>query len=270
MSSESGYLRGDLNPEAPLYDKLPAAIRDAGEIRLGTTVGYPPYEFEDKKGNLIGYEPDLTGVLSAELGVPIRWVDAPYAALYPGLESGRFDVLMAGAAVTQERVDLYDPVTYLEGGSALVVPTGNPEGIDDVDDLCGHTIAVVTATSQETFLTDTAETCSGDAPLEILSLESDTSGLLQIRQQRADGLLASAIGASYYVKTSDGAFEMVLPDIEPGLFGLVAAPDDPALGETLAEGFNGAIESGTYADVLAKWQMDELAIDTSEVDPTPN
>jgi polar amino acid transport system substrate-binding protein len=267
--SEDGYLRGEVDKSAPLYDELPDDIKSAGRLVVGTSVGYPPFSYFDKNGtDLIGFEPDLSGALSEQLGVPVGWEDAVFSALFTGLEADRFDGLWVGMLVTEEREQQYSMVTYMEAGSGVVVAEGNPGGISSLEDLCGETVAVTRGTSQESFLVTEGENCS-EGTIETLALDSDTEGQLQVKQGRAVALLATSPSAVYYAENSDGSLELVegMENVRPGLYGLMLKQGDTDLAKVLQKGVQGMIDSGSYEEIMTDWQLEGQAVDESLINP---
>ena len=58
---------------APLADKLPQAVRDAGVIKVGSDIAYAPVEFKDSSGKTVGIDPDLADAMGKQLGVKFDW-----------------------------------------------------------------------------------------------------------------------------------------------------------------------------------------------------
>lgn len=83
--------------EAPtaLVDK----VVEAGKVRLGVDLTFPPLQFRDKDTNEpMGYCVDISKAIAKDLGVEIEWVELPFAQLIPGLQADQFD--WSGIALT--------------------------------------------------------------------------------------------------------------------------------------------------------------------------
>ncbi len=74
-------------------------VVEAGVLRAGVDLTFPPLQFRDKDTNEpMGYCVDLTNAIAADLGVTVEWVELPFAQLIPGLQAGQFD--WSGIALT--------------------------------------------------------------------------------------------------------------------------------------------------------------------------
>lgn len=269
VSNEDGQVRGKVNKDAPLYNELPDDVKASGEIKVGTNA-FPPYALRTSDGKtLIGFEPDLSGALSQELGVPIRWELVEYTSLYSGLLADRYDAVWAGAALTPERIEKYNMVTEMNNSSSLLVKAGNPENIAALSDLCGQTVAVAGGTSQDKFLQKEAAKCPEGKTIDILGLEDDRAGQLQVSQGRAVALLGATPSAEYSAQTSRGSLERVVPNINPGQMGIEVAKSKTQLAQAMAKAMQRAIDEGDYNKILTQWGLSDLAATKSELVTAP-
>jgi polar amino acid transport system substrate-binding protein len=260
-SAGDGTTRGSVDEQAPLYDALPDRIKEQQSIVLGSSIAYPPYEYFAEDGTtLLGFEPELSDALSSQLGVPFEWQDVGYDTLFTGLDSKRYDILWVGTNDTPEREETYDFVDYLESASGYVVPAGNPEGLRAPDDLCGKTVAVARGSLQESFLTE--QQCSG-APLEVLSLGGDAEAQLAVKQGRAAALLTNYPSGVAYAEASEGSLEALSePLVLPSYYGILVRKEDSQLRDVLADGLQNIVESGEYQEIIERWGLQELELDS--------
>ncbi len=80
-----------------------AEIVKRGKARVGVLIGAPPYGSVDAQGNAIGYDMDVTNLVSKYLGVPVEVVQLTPPARIPALEAGKVDFLVSTLAPTPER-----------------------------------------------------------------------------------------------------------------------------------------------------------------------
>src|SRR5699024_5573717 len=124
---------------------LQSAI-DAGTITVGFA-GEAPYSFEEG-GELTGATVALHRELFSALGIDeVDGVNADFGALIPGLNADRFDVVSAGMSILPERCEqaLFSEPEFMYT-TALMVPEGNPEGLETMDDLVDSGLSSVTMT----------------------------------------------------------------------------------------------------------------------------
>jgi ABC-type amino acid transport substrate-binding protein len=141
-------------PKAPAAAPDLAAVPQLkdGELKVGMELSYAPMEFFDEFKHEAGVDVDLARALGQALGVKVVFVDMPFDALLDSVETGKVDVLMSTLTVTDERAQRVDFIPYLSLGSGILVEQGNPAGIEDLVDLCGHVVAVQGSTAQLTSL----------------------------------------------------------------------------------------------------------------------
>jgi polar amino acid transport system substrate-binding protein len=125
-----------------LHDRLPAAVRSAGRIRVATDASYPPASsFAEDGRTIVGFEPDLAAALGRVLGVELAFVRMDFRDTLPALQAGEVDVVMAAMTDTVERQATVDFIDYFSAGTTIIVQRGNPHAILDLRDLCGRTVA---------------------------------------------------------------------------------------------------------------------------------
>jgi polar amino acid transport system substrate-binding protein len=78
-------------------------ILQRGELRVGFESGYVPFEMTDKKGNFIGFDMDFGRRLAKSMGVKFVPVNTAWDGIIPALMTNKFDIIMGGMTITQER-----------------------------------------------------------------------------------------------------------------------------------------------------------------------
>lgn len=126
-------------------------IQKQGFIRVGFA-NEAPYSFATAEGKLTGESPTVFRHVMAQLGVKeVDGVLTEWGALIPGLRAGRFDAIVASMYITPTRCKqiIFANPTY-GIGEALVVKTGNPDGINNYADAVAKNkkIAFVAGTAE--------------------------------------------------------------------------------------------------------------------------
>ena len=78
-------------------------ILKRGELRVGFESGYVPFEMTDKKGKFIGFDMDFARRMAKEMGVKFVPVNTEWDGIIPALMTDKFDIIMGGMTITQER-----------------------------------------------------------------------------------------------------------------------------------------------------------------------
>lgn len=119
-------------------DGLLKEILDKGTLVAGMEGDWAPWSYHDTDTNeVIGFDADTARAIGEKLGVQVEIVEAPWESLFAGLDGGRYDIVVNGVEVTDERSEKYDfsePYAYIH--TALVV-RGDNSDITGFDDLKG-------------------------------------------------------------------------------------------------------------------------------------
>jgi Na+/H+-dicarboxylate symporter len=101
-------------------------IKHRGTLRVGYLPERLPFAFQNKDGEVVGFDMELAHALAKDLGVTLEVSKLTLSKgaehLIDSLNTGRIDILLGGIGVTPPRVLTY-PFTnaYLDGNIALVV-----------------------------------------------------------------------------------------------------------------------------------------------------
>jgi polar amino acid transport system substrate-binding protein len=79
------------------------SILKRGELRVGFESGYVPFEMTNKKGKFIGFDMDYARRLAKVMGVKFVPVNTAWDGIIPALMTNKFDIIMGGMTITQER-----------------------------------------------------------------------------------------------------------------------------------------------------------------------
>ena len=97
-------------------------ILERGELRVGFEAGYLPFEMADKKGNFVGFDMDVAKEMAKAMGVKFVPVNTAWDGIIPALITKKFDILISGMTITQERnlkVNFADP--YIIVGQTILL-----------------------------------------------------------------------------------------------------------------------------------------------------
>lgn len=269
---------GDAKPEssvstqekdAKLNAALPADVRDAGVVKIGTEALYPPFEsLADDNKTIVGLDPDLAKALGEVLGVKVEFTNTAFDGLLTALDGGRFDLVVAAVTDTKEREAEYDFVDYFMTGQSIVVKKGNPEEIEGVEDLCGRPVAVLRASTQEKLLEGFNTKECKDDPIDVTALQTDKDALLQVQSGRADASFTQDAVGVYNAQTIGGGNQFEIANSEallPTPVGMVFTKEDTELRDAFRGALDVLIDNGTYAEILEKHDMSQGALEESAI-----
>jgi len=93
-----------------------------GELRVGFEAGYMPFEMTNKKGQFVGFDIDMAKEMAKAMGVKFVPVNTAWDGIIPSLITNKFDIIMSGMTVTQERnlkINFADP--YIIVGQTILL-----------------------------------------------------------------------------------------------------------------------------------------------------
>ena len=85
-----------------LVASMAFADSHAKTIRMGTEGAYAPYNFINDAGEVDGFERELGDELCVRAELTCEWVTNEWDSIIPNLQSGNYDVIVAGMSITDE------------------------------------------------------------------------------------------------------------------------------------------------------------------------
>jgi octopine/nopaline transport system substrate-binding protein len=140
---------------ATLGLSLLATSAMAADLRIGTSADYPPWESVDAGGEIIGFDRDVGNEICKRLSANCIWTNQAFDGLLPGLGIGKFDMIMSGISINEERSKQVDfSVAYADAPNAIVVPAASKAASAKTAEelqkaLSGAAIGVQTGTTHE-------------------------------------------------------------------------------------------------------------------------
>src|SRR6266508_4626475 len=253
-----------------LGKKLPSAIQQSKEIKVGSDIAYAPVEFyKEGTQEVQGIDLDLAQAMGQKLGVKFTFANTTFDGIIPALKASRFDIIMSAMSDTPERQKEVDFIDYFKAGTSILVKKGNPQGIKSLDDLCGKTIALQKGTTQVDVANEQQGKCTsaGKAKINILTYDKDTDDQLQLRTGRSVADMNDFPMAAYAAATVGGGDdgEVVGEQIGAGPYGIGVRKTDTQLRDALPEARKAIVADGTYAQVLQKWNVSQGALATAAI-----
>ena len=91
-----------------LMAATPACAGGSGPVRIATEGAYPPYNDLNAAGEIIGFERVMGDELCRRAGLECLWEVRAWDSMIADLADGRFEVIIAGMTITEERDRLID------------------------------------------------------------------------------------------------------------------------------------------------------------------
>ena len=257
-------------------------------IKIGTEGAYPPWNSKDASGKLIGFEVELAWTLCRYIGKQCEIVEQDWDGMIPALLMRKFDAIMAGMSITDERLKTINfSQGYADEVAQLAVMKGSDlEGMDTPSGinlsigggavkkalktiegaLAGKTVCVQTATIHQNFLD------SGDVgSVNVRTYKTQDEVNLDLASGRCDVALAAAVAFTDYADKSGKPVVLVGPTFSGGAFGNgvgvgIRQASDSAIGKRdakILKDFNKAIDKARKQGIISKLAIKHFGFDAS-------
>ncbi|GAA0592132.1 ABC transporter substrate-binding protein [Streptomyces crystallinus] len=251
---------------------LPADVRAAGTLRVGSSIGFPPGAYYPNGSDKApaGQDIDLADAVAKVLGVELHRQNAAFETILPALGSGKYDVGTGNFGVTTARLKAIDFVTYINDGQGFAVKkgsTGLTTKVSDLTQLCGLSIGTGAGTTFEATLIAQKGVCAkaGKKPYDVKAYSENAASLTALQQGRIDVIMSTINGLRYQAAqpASQTTFLGEYHRLDVGFAFKKGSP----LTKAFQAAVNELIKDGTYARILTKWGTAASAIDASQINP---
>lgn len=242
---------------------VPASIKQAGKIVVGTSPTYPPLEYKDPATQqLMGLDIDLGNEIAKRLGVKIEWQEQSFSQLIPSLDTGRIDMGASGMTDIPARREKTDFVDYFSTGTQIFTFVGMAAGVAKVEDLCGKPVAINRTSIFYIRMMDfSANVCKpkGLPDVQYVLVDKTADARLQLLQQRAVAA-AQGIDAVRYLNEHEGSadkgkFRLIGEPIAVDYAGFGFSKNRSDIRDAVAAAVDAMIADGSYARIFAKWEL---------------
>ena len=254
-----------------------ASIANSQTIRIGTEGAYPPWNNLNSAGELEGAEIDFGNEACKRMGVTCEWVTQDWDGIIPALLQGKYDIIIAGMSITEERKEKVNFTTgYMTDGARFAVLKNsglanlNIAGMAKVNlnnaggkeqaaigqliaAMDGKTVCVQSSTIHQNFL---EKHMSGAVDVKLYQAVDDHN--LDLAAGRCDAVLAD-VGSIIDFMESDGGVDVAFtgPTFSGGVFGDGVGGAVRKEDTEILELWNAAIaemsKDGTTAEITKEW-----------------
>ena len=239
---------------------LPEDLRTGGRLVIGVNIPYPPNEFRDSYGRLVGFDVDLMNAVARTLGLAPDYREDAFDAIIPAVQSGEYAVGMSSFTDTRERERTVDFVTYFQAGTLWAQ---RPGAAIDPGNACGLRIGVTSGVIQETGeIPSRSDACvaAGQPPIDkvVFARQDDLTNALIGGD--IDAMSADSPVTGFAIKNSGGALVAAGEVFDAGPYGWPVAKDS-RLAESLRRALEHLMRTGEYQTIATLWGVEMGTID---------
>lgn len=219
---------------------LSTGFAAAQTVRLGTEGAYPPFNFINDAGEVAGFERDVGDELCKRAALTCEWVTNEWDSIIPNLQSGNYDVIIAGMSITEEREEVIDFTQnyFPPAASAYVALTADA-------DLAAGNVSAQISTIQAGYVAESGAT--------LLEFATPDETIAAVRNGEAVAVFADKDYLAPIVAESNGELMFVGENVQlGGGVGLGLRASDTELKEKLNAGIQSMKDDGSLNALIEK------------------
>jgi polar amino acid transport system substrate-binding protein len=267
---------------ATIAAEVPDSIKAQAPLQIVTDATYAPNEYIDPDtGAIVGWDIDFGNAICRVMGVVCTFNNAIFDDIIPQLKasSPRYLFSLSSWTPTQKREDGgIDFITYYRAGESWVVKTAGPT-VNTAADMCGHTLAVETGTTEEsdawgfmgkqvggTAIAGDKNNCTtaSKPDIKVSSFEKQTDANSALLSGRADIMWVDQPVADYQVKQNSSKMKLGGKPCSVSPYGIALVKGSP-LEKAITDAVKYLMDNGYYTTILNKWGVTDGAITTANV-----
>lgn len=214
------------------------------KLVMATNAEFPPYEYVED-GKIVGIDAEIAALIAEKLDMELEIVDVAFDSIIPGVQSGKYDMGMAGLTVDEKRLEKVNfSTSYATGIQAIIVKEGSD--IKTVDDLAGKKIGVQTSTTGDIYAT-------GDYGEEAITRYDNGAVAVQaLIADKVDCVIIDNEPAKSYVKANEG-LKVLDTEYTVEDYAICFAKEDTELKDKVDGALKELIADGSVKEVIEKY-----------------
>ncbi len=222
----------------------PQTDETAEKLVMATNATFPPYEFYEGE-KIVGIDAEIAAAIAEKLGMELEIQDTEFGSIITGVQTGKYDIGMAGMTVTDERkqsVNFSD--TYATGIQSVIVKEGSD--IKAIEDIADKKIGVQQDTTGHIYA---ADEYGDDA---VTPFNKGTDAVAALVSDKVDCVIIDNQPAKSFVAANEG---LVILDTDYAVedYAICIAKENTELLEKVNGALSELIADGTVQTIVDKY-----------------
>ena len=219
---------------------------------MATNAAFPPYEFKEGD-SFAGIDVEIAGKIAEKLGMTLEIKDVEFGSIVGGVQTGKFDIGMAGMTVTDERlksVNFSD--SYATGIQVVIVKADS--AIKSLDDLKGDgsmKFGVQQDTTGDIYASDTVEN-GGYGKDNVVRYKTGADAVQALKTGKVDAVIIDNEPAKSFVSANEGLSILDGSWVEEN-YAIAIAKENKELLEKVNGALKELIADGTVKAIIDKY-----------------
>ncbi len=219
---------------------------------MATNAAFPPYEFKDGD-NFAGIDVEVAQKIAEKLDMTLEIKDVEFGSIIGGVQTGKFDMGMAGITVNEERLQSVNfTESYATGVQVVIVKEGS--SIKSLDDLKGDgsmKIGVQQDTTGDIYASDTVEN-GGYGEDNVIRYKTGADAVQALNSDKVQAVIIDNEPAKSFVAANKG---LTILDAEWAVedYAIAVSKDNPQLLEDINKALAELKADGTLDKIIDKY-----------------
>lgn len=220
-----------------------------GKLIMATNAEFPPYEYYEGD-KIVGIDAEVAGLIAEKLGLELEIEDVEFDSIISGVQSGKYDMGMAGITVTEKRKKKVSfSSSYATGIQVVIVKEDSP--ITKIEDLEGKKIGTQQGTTGYIYASDTPEN-GGFGEENVIGYQNGALAVEGLKGDKVDCVIIDNEPAKAYVAANPGLKILDTKYTEED-YAICFAKDNAELQEKVDAALKELIADGSLKKVVDKY-----------------
>lgn len=231
---------------------MSGCVEEDNTIIIGTSADFPPFEYIDDDGTIIGFDVEMATMILEDAGYTVEVQDIAFDSLIASLGSGKIDVIAAAMTITaarEEQIDFSDP--YYEADQSVLVRVGSNLSLNSSLDLQNYTVAAQTGTTGAGWIEENLVNNGTMDEDSFKRYETYTLAVLDLVNENIDAIVLDKPVAEAFV--TDQNVEITMTIITGENYGLGVKEGNSELLTVLNDGLEDLIGSEEWNALVIKY-----------------
>jgi ABC-type amino acid transport substrate-binding protein len=243
----------------------PKGLTTSGKLTLCIDPEYAPLEYyaNGSSGDIVGFDADAARALAKHWGVDAKFEVTTFDGLMPGLQTRRCDAIFGGLYMSKARLDVADASAVMNAGPAILAAPSSAGNYKTSLDLCGHSVAAQSASSNAARITALKDECkkTGKEEPKLTEYPKTAETVLAVINGKSEALIETNVAAAYMASQNEGKLA-VAPGVFPAdtTFGVFTRKNDP-LSPAIAQALKELHQDGTLGKIAKDNKLDPTIVD---------
>jgi polar amino acid transport system substrate-binding protein len=217
---------------------------------VGTDAAYAPFESQNEKGEIVGFDIDVVQAVAKKAGLEVKFVNTPWEGIFNALGQGDRDLVVSAVTITAERKQTMDFTEPYFDAVQLIAVRENSK-IAKFADLKKLKVGVQTGTTGD----EAVSKLLGKTNTNVKRFESTPLALKELESGGVDAVVAdNGVVIHYVANNPGGKFKTVAdPEFVPEQYGVAVKKGNADLLGKLNQGLADIRADGSYDQIFAKY-----------------